>query len=220
MIAALLLAAASPASLTAVDAERAFAARARQAGQWTAFREYAEPSAVMFDPQAVWAHEWLKGRKDPPSAIRWWPTQSFVSCDGNLAVNVGGWRNPAGGVGTFTTVWVRQKNGGWKWAVDGGEPLKRPLAQLRRPAVRKASCRNLRAVPSAYRAETKPTELIAGSPPSDAGQGRSSDGTLVWEWRVAKSGARSFEAQLWNGRSYRTVLRQQVPAPPAQPKRQ
>lgn len=221
MIFALLLAAAPAATAvdaaparSAIDAERAFAARAQQAGQWTAFREYAEPTAVMFTPQAVWAHEFLKGRKDPPAAIQWWPTHSFVSCDGNLAVNLGGARMPTGGYGSFTTVWARQKDGSWKWSVDHGGPAVRPLARAARPAVRKASCRNLQAVPSAYRAETKPTELIAGSPPSDAGQGRSADGTLVWEWRVARSGAWQFNAQLWDGGRYRTVVKRQVAAPP------
>ena len=61
---------------TAVDAERAFAADAQKIGQWTAFRKYAESSAVMFDPQAVWAHELLEGAKDPPRSIQWWPARS------------------------------------------------------------------------------------------------------------------------------------------------
>ena len=75
MIIALLLAAAAPqaAPQTAVDAERAFAAHAQKVGQWTAFRDYAEPTAVMFDPQAVGAHDFLKGRKDPPRSVEWWP---------------------------------------------------------------------------------------------------------------------------------------------------
>ena len=211
MIAALLLAAAPAA--TAVDAERAFAARAQQVGQWTAFREYAEPTAVMFNPQAVWAHEFLKGRKDPPRSVQWWPATSFVSCDGKLAVNTGPWLNAQNQHGYFTTVWVRQKNGGWKWTVDGGDTLKAPPPRPRQPAVRKASCANLRGIRAAYRAETQSTASLAGTPPSDAGQGRSADGTLTWEWRVAKNGARRFQTQLWNGRRYVTVLDQRVAAP-------
>ena len=45
----------------------------------------------MFVPQPVNAHEFLKDRKDPPKAIDWWPTASYISCDGSLAVNTGGW---------------------------------------------------------------------------------------------------------------------------------
>jgi hypothetical protein len=210
MIAALLLAAAAPS--TAVDAERAFAADAQRIGQWTAFRKYAEPSAVMFDPQAVWAHELLEPLKDPPRAIEWWPARSFVSCDGDLAVNTGPWRN-GNRHGYFTTVWVRQKDGGWKWAMDGGDGLKTPLARPAKPAVARASCSRLNRLRAVYAAQTPATARIAGKPPADAGQGRSADGTLSWSWTVAKDGARHFQAKLWNGSRYRVVLDQHIAAP-------
>src|SRR5687767_6190557 len=74
---------------TAVGAERAFARDAQRHGQWTAFRAYAHPTAVMFTPQVVWAHEFLRGRKDPRESVRWWPARSYVSCDGRIAVNTG-----------------------------------------------------------------------------------------------------------------------------------
>ena len=61
-----------------------------------AFRKYADRDAVMFTPQAVWARDFLKGRKDPPKAVRWWPAHSFVSCDGRTAVNTGPWFEPDG----------------------------------------------------------------------------------------------------------------------------
>jgi hypothetical protein len=210
MIAALLLAAAAP---SAVDAERAFAAHAQKVGQWTAFRDYAEPSAVMFDPQAVWAHEFLAGRKDPPRSIEWWPARSFTSCDGDVAVNTGPWRN-GNRHGYFTTVWVRQKDGGWKWSVDGGDGLTKPLARPARPAVARASCSGLKRLRSVYAAQTPTTAGIAGKPPADAGQGRSADGTLSWSWTVAKDGTRHFQTKLWNGRRYRIVLDQHIAAPP------
>lgn len=214
MIAALLLAAAPAPAATAVDAERAFAARARTAGQWTAFREYAEPSAVMFTPQAVWAHEFLKGRNDPPRPVQWWPARSFVSCDGKLAVNTGPSLWPNGGHGYFHTVWVRQKDGDWKWAVDGGDDLKAPMARPARPVVRRASCSGQNIIRRAYATQTAPIEYVAGKPPADAGQGRSADGTLTWSWMVSKEGARRFQTKLWNGRRYVTVLDQRIAAPP------
>ena len=212
MIVALFLAAATP---TAIDAERAFAADAQKIGQWTAFRKYADPTAIMFNPQAVWAHELLKDSKDPPRAIRWWPARSFVSCDRDVAVNTGPSRNEARATdGYFTTVWVRQKDGGWKWSVDGGDTLKRPLARPASPAIRRASCIGLARLRAAYAAETPTTASIAGKAPADAGQGRSADGTLTWSWRVAKDGARRFETKLWNGRRYAPVLVQNIAAPP------
>lgn len=210
MITALLLAAAAP---TAIDAERAFAARAQKVGQWTAFREYAEPTAVLFTPQAVWAQDYLEGRKDPPQSVTWWPARSFVSCDRNLSVNTGPWRNAAGQNGYFTTVWARQKDGGWKWSMDGGDTLKTPLARPARPLVRRATCTGLDRLRAVYAAITPSTERIAGKAPADAGQGRSADGTLSWSWTVAKDGARHFQTKQWNGRGYRIVLDQRVAAP-------
>ena len=62
---------------TAIDAEHAFARDAQRRGQWTAFRMYAARDAVMFNPQVVWAHEFLRGRKNPPVSVRWWPAESY-----------------------------------------------------------------------------------------------------------------------------------------------
>ena len=93
MILALLFAASSP---SVVDAENAFARDAQRLGQWSAFARYADTDAVMFNPQAVWARDFLKGRKNPPASVRWWPTHSFTSCDGRTAVNTGPWVTPDG----------------------------------------------------------------------------------------------------------------------------
>ena len=96
-------------SITAVDAELAFARDAQRIGQWTAFRKYADETAVMFNPQAVWARDFLASQKDPSKAITWAPSESWVSCDGRTAINRGPWRSPIGGKGYFTTVWVREE---------------------------------------------------------------------------------------------------------------
>ena len=205
---ALLLAASS---ITAVDAERAFARDAQRMGQWTAFRKYADESAVMFNPQAVWAREWLANRKDPPRSIRWGASESWVSCDGRTAINRGPWMSPAGGQGFYTTVWVRTPRG-WRWAYDGGDKLEMPIAMPRKPRIDRARCDGLSKLPREYRQEVQPTALMAGKPPADAGLGRSADGTLIYEWKVAASGERHFEAKIWNGRDYRTVIKQRISA--------
>jgi hypothetical protein len=199
---------------SAVDAERAFAADAKRIGQWSAFRKYADESAVMFTPQVVWAHEFLADKKDPAQSIHWGPTESWVSCDGRTAINRGVWATPAGKwSGYFTTVWVRRGRA-WTWDYDAGDELAPPRALPRRPVVQRASCAGKARIGQEYRQEVKPTARIAGKPPADAGQGRSADGTLIYEWKVAASGERRFVAKLWNGRDYRTILDQRVPAPP------
>ena len=200
------------ASMTAVDAEKAFARDAQRVGQWTAFRKYADDTAVMFVPQAIWAQEFLAGRKDPPKAVNWAASASWVSCDGRTAINRGPAVWPNGSTNHFTTVWVREP-AGWQWTYDGGDDEAAPKVLPKKARVEKASCAGRDRIRAEYREEVKPTARIAGKPPADAGQGRSADGTLIYEWKVAASGERHFQAKLWNGRDYRTVLDQKVAAP-------
>jgi hypothetical protein len=214
LLAAAVQASATAAPVTAIDAEGAFAADAQRQGQWTAFRKWADPTAVMFNPQAVWAHDFLKDRKDPPRAVQWWPAHSWVSCDARTAVNTGPWHIASNKTdGYFTTLWMRQANGDWRWTVDGGDQLSKPLARPARPAVRKASCGNralrLRQIERAY---DNPRNRTAA--PGDSGYARSSDGTLLYNWTVTAEGARNTRVQLWTGRRFETVLDQKVAAPP------
>jgi len=202
MIAALLLAAAAP---SAIDAERAFAADAQKIGQWTAFRKYATDDALMFVPQPTNAQAFLKDRKDPPTAVFWWPGQSYVSCDGNTAVNTGPWVREWGkSVGYFTTVWQRQTDGNWKWVYDGGDSLTLPRAEGGDIKPLTASCK------------TKPRKASyswLGAPAPTTAEGRSKDGTLYWSWMVEQSGARQLVVQLWMGDKFLTVIHDRV-APP------
>ena len=209
MIIALLLAAAPV--VTAVDAERAFAADAQRQGQWSAFRKWADPTAVMFTPQATWAQGWLKGRKNPPQSVRWWADRSFVSCDGRTAVNSGVWRGP-GNSGTFTTLWLHQTNGNWRWTVDGGDEVARAGRVPPRVTVRRASCANpalrRKQIEAAYEAP-----INRAQPPGDTGFTRAADGTLLYQWKVTPDGARHQLAKLWTGSRFETVLDQRIAAP-------
>jgi hypothetical protein len=78
------------ASITAVDAERALTHDAQRIGQWTAFRKYADETAVMFNPQAVWAHQFLASLKNPPQALIRGPLESWVSCDQSRRLDLAG----------------------------------------------------------------------------------------------------------------------------------
>lgn len=207
MIFALLLAAAPVA--TAVDAERAFARDAQTIGQWSAFRKYAADTAVMFTPQATWAHEFLKDRKDPPKSVEWWPARSFVSCDGRIAVNTGPAFREGKHYGEFTTVWVREK-GAWKWVYDNGsDPVGSPTAKPQAPVVTRASCRGkARGAPIISPLPAVARE--AARAPGDTGSGQSADKTLGWDWKVGKNGEHRFRAYVWNGRRYDEALTVQV----------
>ena len=212
MITALLLATAPVA--TAVDAERAFARDAQRIGQWTAFRKWADRDAVMFTPQAIWAHEFLKGKKDPAKSVEWWPALSVVSCDGRTAVNSGPAFQPDGThYGRFTTVWLREKQQ-WRWVYDnGGPPTGKPARKAVRPAIIRGSCRGK--APGAP--VIPPPPLSPGkarTTPEDQGRGESADKTLGWDWKVEKTGEHRFRVFVWNGIRYAQVLYNRVPAPP------
>ncbi len=205
----IILAALSAVTTTAVDAERAFSRDAQRNGQWTATRAYADPDAVMFTPRAIWARDFLRGRKDPPVAIRWSPNASYVSCDGRVAVNTGPWQNANRRQnGFFTTVWHQEK-GQWRWLSDGRHTLKKPLAGRKTPIVRKASCRG-RAPGPPLMAPPSTKKGPGGAAPDDFGRGYSDDRTLGWDWRVGPNGARRFRTFLWNGREYTVALKQTI----------
>jgi hypothetical protein len=193
----------APPPTTAVDAERAFAHTAQTIGQWTAFRTWADPTAVMWVPQAVWAQEWLKDRADPPTSVRWWPSHSWQSCDRRTAVNVGPWEM-GGDTGRFITLWMRQQSGAWRWAADGQLAPAGRLKVPRRAVVRTASCANPRLRTQRVAADyARPINRTAA--PGDSGYARSADGTLLFNWTVAADGVRRTRVQFWRGNRFVTV---------------
>ena len=212
LITTALTAAAAPATkpATAIDAERAFAADARRKGQSTAFRNWSDPTAVMFEPQAVWVQQAVKDRKDPPRAHQWAPSVSYTSCDGRTALNVGSWREPGTGTsGTFTTLWMKQRSGDWRYIVDSVTVGKASLSP--RARTERASCVN-RAAAARVLAASATSAAALASPPCDAGQGRSADGTIAYRWIVSPGGTRRITVRQWTGRSYRVVLDQRIAA--------
>jgi hypothetical protein len=180
-----------------VAAELAFARTAQEKGQWTAFDEYAAKDAVMFVPQPTGAKAWLKGRANPPVAVTWQPHEVWMSCDGSLAVTKGAWQGPKG-VGYFTTVWRRQKNGEYKWVLDQGDALKEPLPEPEMIAGHVAEC-----------AKPAPPDI-----PAVAGRtvGWSDDKTLQWIVDVKPDNSRIFRVERWTGSGYEEALRSEVAA--------
>ena len=203
----LVLAAMGAATPTAVDAERALSRDAQSNGQWTALKAYADPDAVLLTPQAEWADEFLKGKKDPPASRRWSPNASFVSCDGNIAVNTGPWTSADGRQsGYFTTLWQREK-GQWRWLSHSEESLNKPVTARRSPILRKASCKG-RAPGAPLMSPPSKRTGPRGATPDDFGRGESADRTLGWDWRVGQKDSRHLRIFLWTGRRYTVALNQ------------
>ncbi|KQN25113.1 hypothetical protein ASE86_02315 [Sphingomonas sp. Leaf33] len=193
---------------SALDAERAFAARAAKGEQWAAFRDTAAEDAMMFAPRPIVARRFLADKPEPKHPIQWFPRASFVSCDGATAVNTGPWMVPAEkAAGYFTTIWRRQPDGTWKWLYDGGAETGRIEPAGDAPRQRKASCRG--------RARD-----VMGAPREGIEQqssGRSADSTLQWRWTYTPEGARALDVHLWNGRRMERVIANRIPAPDPAP---
>ena len=193
-----------------VAAELAFAREAQEKGQWTAFAKHAAKDAVMFVPQVVNAQDWLKGRANPPQAVRWQPHQVWSSCDGSLAVTKGAWQRPDGSVGYFTTVWARQqkKKDGYRWVLDQGDALAEPLAAPEMIAGKVANC----APAPEWSNEQADWEANSEAAEASVGSGESGDGTLAYRYRVFASGAREIEVFLLTNGKMEQVLHSQVAA--------
>jgi hypothetical protein len=196
---------ANPSALIA--AEIAFSRKAREDGQWTAFRDFADDEGVMFVPEPVLAKEWLSGRKDPPAPVQWEAYEVWMSCDGTLGVTKGGWTRPDGSVGYFTTIWKqREKKRDYRWVLDGGDALEQPLEK---PEFLKATVADCRANEDIVVPARRPGELALS--------GMSDDHSLQWQTKLAPDGGRMLTVSIARSGDLQTVLQARV-APPAEAK--
>lgn len=188
-----------------IAAELAFAQLAQDKGQWTAFAETASPEALMFVPQPVAAQTWLKGRANPVQSVRWQPHQVWSSCDGSVAVTRGSWQRADGSSGYFTTVWQRQKDGGYKWVLDQGDALATPPAAPEMIAAAVADCGSKQVIAVVKGAWI---DVLPAS-----GGGGSDDGSLAFEWSVAPDLSRRFSVAMVKDGATVEVLSVSVAAP-------
>ena len=197
-----------------IAAEIGFAALAQEKGQWTAFRTTAAKGAKMFTPQPVLVDSFLKGRADPPVAVKWQPHMVWSSCDGSIAVTRGAWQRPDS-VGYFITVWQRQKDGQYKWVLDQGDALTQPLAEPDAIDGVVADC-----PAPGHRGDHKDDLRDAKGKPltgpqafADPLSASANDGSLTWATTVDTAGARDFTLRLRKDGAMQEVLHATVKAP-------
>lgn len=177
-----------------IAAELAFAREAQERGQWTAFRDTAADGAIMFVPERVDAKAWLRGRTDPPQAVRWQPHAVWSSCDGTLAITRGAAQWPDGRHGDFLTIWQRQRDRSYRWIADVGQFRAEPLPAPEFVLTQVADCR---AVPPIVTEAAPEAPVVA--------QGQSKDGTLRYVIVQPASGV-VVRAGLWDGTTHKTAL--------------
>jgi ketosteroid isomerase-like protein len=64
--------------------------------------------------------------KDGTSAISWSPVTSSAASSGDLGYTIGNWKYVTPDTtmyGLYYTIWKKQPDGKWKWAVDGGNNM-------------------------------------------------------------------------------------------------
>jgi ketosteroid isomerase-like protein len=128
-----------------VMAEHAFAEHSIAHGMKEAFLNFAAPDGVIFRRGPVNAIEaWTRTNPAPPGLLTWWPVYADVSGAGDLGYTTGPYEfrdkptdEKPSGTGHYFTVWRRQPDGSWKFAVDLGiqhEAPPAPETVLRYPA--------------------------------------------------------------------------------------
>jgi ketosteroid isomerase-like protein len=111
-----------------VETERAFSRASTRRGMKDAFVEYAAPDGLLFRRTVVNAKElWRQTTPAPTGLLTWRPTFADISLVGDMGYTTGPWEfrakradKEAAGHGHFVTVWRRQPNRRFRFALDIG----------------------------------------------------------------------------------------------------
>lgn len=118
----------SPELRALVEAERAFSRMSREKGMKEAFIFNAADDGLLFRRTPVNAKELWRQRNPAPTALLTWaPDYADISRAGDVGFTAGPWElrpNPTdekpAAHGHFITVWRKQTDGSWKFALDIG----------------------------------------------------------------------------------------------------
>lgn len=114
-----------------VDTELAFAQLAAEEGTRDAFLAFIADDGVLFRPTVVKGKQWLLDHparvSDKRPLLTWYPAVAGVARAGDMGYSTGPWEFKADAHdsksvawGHFLTIWKRQANGEWKFAIDLG----------------------------------------------------------------------------------------------------
>ena len=205
-----------------VAAERAFAARAQEAGANTAFTEVFAKNAIWFRPGPVDAHQFITAHPMRATLdLRWVPVYAEVSADGKMGYTTGpatfASRGSAPtGASWYVSVWVREGDG-WKLRSDAGVglpqilPLDSAAATLQTRSLRPLSAAGatlaradsllLANYPSKFQGMAEPDALVLRSEAMPV-RARAATPSMLWSdsvsrmspegWAVAGSGDLGF----------------------------
>lgn len=114
-----------------VEAERAFSRMSEEKGIRESFSQFIAADGILFRPTAVLGKKWMQEHPLPPSQTRplltWQPIYAGISRAGDMGYTTGPWQykndvkdGKPSAFGSFMTVWKKQADGTWKFAIDLG----------------------------------------------------------------------------------------------------
>ncbi|HKR60248.1 MAG TPA: nuclear transport factor 2 family protein [Pyrinomonadaceae bacterium] len=114
-----------------VATERAFAKASEDKGTRESFMMFIAEDGILFRPTAVQGKKWMQEHPVPPSDKRpllaWQPIFAEMAAAGDMGYTFGPWEfkqdihdQKAVAFGHFATVWKKQEDGTWKFAIDLG----------------------------------------------------------------------------------------------------
>jgi ketosteroid isomerase-like protein len=124
-----------------VATELAFAKMAKEQGIRPSFMAYIAEDGILFRPRAVKGKQWMIANPLPASdkhpLLSWYPSIADIALAGDMGYTTGPWEfrqdiNDAKAVafGNFLTVWKKQADGSWKFAIDLGISNPQPSSAI------------------------------------------------------------------------------------------
>ncbi|MCX6561572.1 MAG: hypothetical protein NTZ26_13790 [Candidatus Aminicenantes bacterium] len=132
MLLTVILGPASPAQTPAplrslIDTELAFAGFTAEHGIHDGFLAFMAEGSVVFRPGPIDARGVYSAVKPSPRLLVWYPSFAWISAAGDLGYTTGPWESfkargekTPGASGHFITLWKRQADGSFKFALDAG----------------------------------------------------------------------------------------------------
>lgn len=121
-----------------IATEYEFAARALQVSSRDAFLDFIADEGILFRPVPVNGKEFLLKQNPRPGFLIWYPTYAFISESGEMGCTTGpaefkrNLDSSSIWYGNFCTVWQLQKDGQWKFLIDGGISNDKPTSEIKK----------------------------------------------------------------------------------------
>ncbi len=123
-----------------VETEIAFARAAAEKSTQEAFLAFIADDGILFRPTAVNGKRWMLANPVPKTTKRpllsWMPSFADISQAGDMGYTTGPWEfrsdskdEKAVAFGNFVTVWRKQPDGSWRFAIDLGISNPQPVNQ-------------------------------------------------------------------------------------------